>query len=92
MPATIVPGDLARRHGDRQVVLDCGDPQWVRAQFEAIVAAEWPQQPPRVRVGIAEAPRAGRIPTAGAGVRTRLPHRVRAPGTDGWARQRSPPA
>jgi DnaJ-domain-containing protein 1 len=69
----------------------CADPELVRAEFEAIVAAAWPQ-PPRCRAVVGTQPvRPGHGP---------MPPRARARGIQPsatcrraarWARQRSPP-
>ena len=79
---------------EQAIALLCEDPQWLRAQFEAIIAAEWPQQPPappRTGVAVTDTPGADRAPTRST-ARVAGPRCAHGPGTDGWARQRSPPA
>jgi hypothetical protein len=68
------------------------DDELVRLEFEAIVAAEWSAQPPRVvpvvltgTSGADSATPVGR--SDGAGIRDRS----RCRGVDAWTRQRSPP-
>jgi len=69
--------------------LICSDPDLVRAEFDAIVAAGWPEDP-RVPAARRPAPGPSRrvrrsVPTADP------PAGSDAPGPDAWARQRSPP-
>ncbi|MGW5237755.1 hypothetical protein ACWEOW_02360 [Monashia sp. NPDC004114] len=72
--------------------LICNDPDLVAAEFEAIIAAEWPEPPTRL-------PGRGAAggPSGGGGVRravdTGPDHRWPAPDPQirRWARQRSPP-
>ena len=71
----------------------CSDEDWVRAEFEAIIAAEWPAPPSRPPAQRA----ASAPPTAPDGPwrvsrLERLASQPRRPGAGGWARQRSPPA
>jgi hypothetical protein len=74
------------------LALVCSDEQLLRAEFDAIIAAEWPDLPP-AEPGRGDA--AGRLP--GTARRRRLvsdprrADRLRRPGVGGWARQRSPP-
>jgi len=75
------------------IELVCADEDLLQAEFEAIIAAEWPTPPP------ARPPL--RRPAGGPPVRPaghwrqgrleRLASRPRHPGIGGWARQRSPP-
>jgi hypothetical protein len=70
----------------------CADPELVQAEFEAIVAAEWPR-PPEHRAAV---PAQHRRPSGGpAPGRARVRYIVPSPdlhrGVDGWGRQRSPP-
>lgn len=76
--------------------LVCSDEELVQAEFEAIIAAEWPTppSPPGARPPLRRP--AGRPPTSPAGhpregTPERLASRPRHPGIGGWARQRSPP-
>ena len=69
------------------------DEDLVRAEFEAIIAAEWPTPPP-ARPPLRRP--ASRPPTPPAGhwrrvERKRPARRPRHPGIGGWVRQRSPP-
>lgn len=98
MPAVTEWGEQWRAMDDAQlaVALHDDDPRWVREEFEAIIAAEWPQpvtNPPRLRAAAAEHPtgvRGSRMP--GATAFAVLLWRAHGPGADGWARERSPPA
>ncbi len=71
----------------------CADEELLRAEFEAIVAAEWPRPPDRravVRyqhVGADGGPAPDRPPTS---VRGQVVDGHR--GVDAWARERSPPS
>jgi hypothetical protein len=71
----------------------CADEDLVRAEFDAIIAAEWPSPPPAKTdhgPDAERAPRRGRWPDE-----THVPDlsdRPRDPGAGGWTRQRSPPA
>jgi hypothetical protein len=93
MPATSATGDTTAQCVDDQFFdLIYGDADLLAAEFDAIVAAEWPQ-PPGEGAGRGAA---GRHPgggsTRGAADPVRGPvSRPRHPGIGGWARQRSPP-
>ncbi|MGI8881289.1 MAG: hypothetical protein ACR2KJ_12460, partial [Jatrophihabitans sp.] len=39
-------GDVARSSGEQFVDLSCSDDDLVQAEFDAIIAAEWPSRPP----------------------------------------------
>ncbi len=85
-------GDVARGSDEQFLDLICSDDELVQAEFDAIIAAEWPSPPPtRPR---RDTP-GGRHP--GRGQRPRpaapdgLPLRPRHPGVRAWSRQRSPP-
>jgi len=72
--------------------LVCNDEELVAAEFDAIVAAEWPTPPP----GIPGRGAAGGQPPGGAARRAIERgagplSRTRPPGVAGWARERSPP-
>jgi hypothetical protein len=88
------PADLAARIVDEQFLqLICGDPELLAAEFDAIIAAEWPAPPtdegePKATSG----PPGGRARTLVAWPVDGLVTRPRHPGVGGWARQRSPPA
>jgi hypothetical protein len=71
----------------------CGDEDLLRAEFDAIIAAEWPSPPPaepECGAGAEQRPRRG-WQRRKAGVAAR-PNQPRHPGIGGWTRQRSPPA
>jgi len=70
----------------------CSDEDLLRAEFDAIIAAEWPSlppDPPEDDGALERSPGTARHQPTGA--RVRLPNRPRHPGIGGWARQRSPP-
>jgi hypothetical protein len=70
-----------------------GDEELLRAEFDAIIAAEWPSTPPESPGDEHVDEPAGRTAQSGAHAdRAQLPNRPRHPGIGGWARQRSPPA
>jgi hypothetical protein len=71
----------------------CADEQLLRDEFDAIIAAEWPDVPPSPSGG-EHGLRRGRPnePRAGSDDHGWLRHRRhRPPGIGGWVRQRSPP-
>ncbi len=72
------------------VELICADDEFVGAEFDAIIAAEWPTRPPAEpgRDDAVQPPARGGRPLPGP---VRLTHRPQHPGIDGWARGRSPP-
>jgi len=75
--------------------LVCADPLLLREEFDALIAASWENEPPspppgaRTLVGLVDPDRRrGRVPvTTERADRSR----VRPPGIDEWAHQRSPP-
>ena len=72
------------------VDLLCDDVAWVRAEFDAIVACSWPSQPADTGTGS----RLDRVwpRDVPPPVTTEPVERGSSrPGSDGWARQRSPP-
>ena len=89
----------AGAHSTQAAVLDefldllCADEELLRAEFEAIVAAEWPRPPDRrvvVRtqhVGADGDPASGRARTSPS-----TPVVDRRPGVEDSARERSPPS
>ena len=88
------PADIGARTVDEQFLdMICHDQELLAAEFEAIIAAEWPAPPahrgePKATSGPA-ARHAGHLvvlPVYG------LTFRPRHPGVGGWVRQRSPPA
>jgi hypothetical protein len=90
MPAT---GDPTTRTVEEQFLdLICSDQDLLAAEFDAIIAAEWPGPPanPAGRGTVGGRPFSG----AGRWVAVRLGGavgRARQPGIRGWARPRSPP-
>lgn len=92
MPTTPTAGTTARRIDEQFLDLICSDAELLAAEFDAIVAAEWPS-PPADRHGRGAG---GRRPGSGPARRAAEPVRgpvaqPRHPGIGGWARQRSPP-
>jgi len=93
MPTTPALADTAARTVDEQfLALMCSDEDLLRAEFDAIITAEWPSPPtttPRRgaahRQPASHTHRGGGAPVAGAVARPRHP------GIGGWVRQRSPP-
>jgi hypothetical protein len=87
------PADLAARTVDELFLqLICNDPDLLAAEFDAIIAVEWPAPPtkegaPKVTSG----PPARKPSNLLAWRADRLVSRPRHPGVGGWARQRSPP-
>ena len=85
-------GSLAETVDEQFLALVCAEEELLRAEFEAIVAAEWPSPPAKTHgpAGNAGRPRSWPLPggRAGAG---RLPRLPAHPGVDRWTRQRSPP-
>ena len=65
----------------------------LRAEFDAIIAAEWPTPPsaPGRSEGLDQHTRPGRWPRDAAASLS-LANRPHHPGIGGWGRQRSPPA
>jgi hypothetical protein len=71
--------------------LICNDPELLAAEFDAIVAAEWPTPPvERLRHATAAGPPDQTLGRLALEVTT-LAARPRHPGIGGWARERSPP-
>jgi hypothetical protein len=83
---------------DEFLELVCADEQLLRAEFDAIIAAQWPGSepgPPDDRgpapVGRGPGGRSDGPSRPGGRERIRPDSRPRHPGADEWARQRSPP-
>ena len=85
-------GDTTLTADQRFVELLCADEDLLRAEFDAIIAAEWPSPPPAEPDRGADAERRPRPARQRreASVAA-LPSRPRHPGVGGWTRQRSPP-
>jgi hypothetical protein len=92
MPTTPATGDAARTVDERFLDLICSDADLLAAEFDAIIAAEWPEPPAdtpgRGAAGGHPGSGAARVPAQP--VRGPVPQ-PRHPGIGGWARQRSPP-
>lgn len=94
MPTTpATRGTSARTVDERFLDLICNDQDLLDAEFDAIIAAEWPG-PPTDPAG--RGVTGGEHPVSGAArwVSTHVggaASRPRHPGIGGWARQRSPP-
>lgn len=90
---TRTDGSTATPGTDEQFLeLICADEDLLRAEFDAIIAAEWPSPPPAQPARGARAehrPHRDRLRRAASA--TALPSRPRHPGAGGWTRQRSPP-
>ena len=85
------PADAARSTAEQFLDVLLADEDLLRAEFDAIVAAEWPSPPPaepRRRDPADRLPRRHRTRARAA----RLATRPRHPGVGAWARERSPPA
>ena len=92
MPTTPPTSETAWTVEEQFLDLIYGDTDLLAAEFDAIIAAEWPE-PPADRPGRSVA---GRHPGGGPSRRAADPvlgpvSRPRHPGLGGWARQRSPP-
>ena len=92
MPTTPGTSETARRIEEQFLELICRDADLLAVEFDAIIAAEWPE-PPAERPGRSAA---GRHPGSDPARRGADPVRgqvcrPRHPGIGGWARQRSPP-
>jgi hypothetical protein len=84
--------DAPPRTAEEFIELLCADEELLRAEFDAIIAAEWPGPPPADPdhgAGASRRPHRARQrrETSVAG----LPNQPRHPGIGGWTRQRSPP-
>ena len=93
VPATTVGPSVVGSGAIDETLIDliCHDPDLLAAEFDAIIAVEWPTPPVDSR---RHASASGRPDTGPAGVYGdgRGPaSRPRHPGVGGWARQRSPP-
>jgi hypothetical protein len=92
MPTTPASSETTRTVEEQFLDLIYGDTDLLAAEFDAILAAEWPE-PPAERPGRSAA---GRNPGSGPARRAADPvrrpvSRPRHPGIGRWARQRSPP-
>jgi hypothetical protein len=73
------------------IELICDDRDLLDAEFDAIIAVEWPTPPVECGRIAAACRRLGRGPAGVYGARRGPASRPRHPGIGGWARQRSPP-
>jgi hypothetical protein len=93
MPTAPATGDTTARAVDEQFLdLICSDADLLAAEFDAIIAAEWPKPPARrpgrdATDGHVGSGRTRRAADPGRGQVSRPRH----PRIGGWARQRSPP-
>jgi len=93
MPTTPAPGETIVRTVDQQFLdIICSDADLLEAEFDAIIAAEWPEPPADRRGGGAAGHHLGdgRAHHGTDPVPSPV-SRPRHPGIGGWARQRSPP-
>jgi len=93
MPTTPGTADTTARTVDEQFLdLIYSDQELLAAEFNAIIAAEWPSPPanPHGRGATDRPPPVGQ-PTAQPTLPTTRASRPQHPDTGGWARQRSPP-
>lgn len=90
-PATPTP--IGRSVSEQFAGLICADEQWLRTEFDAIVAAEWPEQPPLVprRGQHAVGSRGSSAARAHGGSVGLLSNRPTPRVRTGWGRPRSPP-
>jgi hypothetical protein len=93
MPTTrALEGDTALTVDERFLEILCADQELLRAEFDAIIAAEWPSPPPaEPDRGAAAARRPRRARQRREASVAALPSRPRHQGIGGWTRQRSPP-
>ncbi|MEO9200137.1 MAG: hypothetical protein ABI206_15425 [Antricoccus sp.] len=95
MPTELIDTGLAPYEQDDQFEdLLWSDRQWLREQFDEIIAAEWPQQPPdppRSRAPVAHVPSQNDAHGGNTTADVSLPDRSPTPQIDRFAWQRSPP-
>jgi hypothetical protein len=94
MPAIPVRDREAAATSDAEFfALVCSDEDLLRAEFDAIIADEWPDPPPpeRGRGDTVERPTRAVRRRRPIGSRAQRTDRARHPGFDEWVRQRSPP-
>jgi len=91
--STLAP-TLPAASGIEDAFLDLvyADDELLRAEFDALISAAWPNtpDPPRARFNPCRRRRPARRRRA-RGSSGRGSRRAHRPGTDGWVRQRSPP-
>jgi hypothetical protein len=93
MPTTPATGDTIAWTVEEQFLdLICSDEDLIQTEFDAIIAAEWPNPPANTpgRAPLAGTPPAGQPGARPPGSPARWPGHH--PGIGGWTRQRSPPA
>ena len=101
MPTNLGTGERIARTATRTVTrtvdeqfltLICSDEDLLRAEFDAIIAAEWPGPPTNTPGRRSADGRPARdAPGRGVDRGARPVARPQHPGAGGWARQRSPP-
>jgi hypothetical protein len=83
---------VTRTVAEQFLALICSDEDLLRAEFDAIIAAEWPDPPANTPGrGSADGRPARGAPRRALDRGARPVARPQHPGTGGWARQRSPP-
>lgn len=86
-------GGVARFSDEQFVDLIFSDDELVQAEFDAIIAAEWPSRPPgRPSRDTPDGGNHDGGQYRGTGGRASRPLRPQHSGVRGWSRQRSPPA
>jgi hypothetical protein len=93
MDQTVEVSEVAQSIDDEFLALIYADDDLLRAEFDAIITAEWPTRPP-VQPG-----RTARVRWWPSGWRRRrsaarpcwVQDQPRRPGVDAWSRERSPP-
>jgi hypothetical protein len=82
---------IARTVDDQFIALICSDEQLLRAEFEAIVAGQWPSPPAGIPARGSVGHREPGVHTRPAGCCEGRPMASRHPDVDRWVRERPPP-
>jgi hypothetical protein len=90
-PDPFASGPVSDATDEQLLDLICNDPELLTAEFDAIVAAEWPTPPVEHRRHATAAGPPDRTLGRLTLEVTTLASRPRHPGIGGWARERSPP-
>ena len=92
MPTKPGSGHSTRTVDEQFLALICSDEDLLQAEFDAIIAAEWPSPPTTTpRRGPADRCPTGDTPGRAYAGDSGPVARPRHPGIGGWVRQRSPP-
>jgi hypothetical protein len=94
MDQTVEVSEVAQSMEAEFLALICADDDLLRAEFDAIITAEWPTPPPRPRNytrGRQRREGAGRSRHRSAARPSWLQDQPRRPGVGAWSRERSPP-